>query len=139
MEWKKHAVNFVVDFEWFSETCKYDFAQNSWGYGTKCDRIGERIDRERAMQYKMEHLEHIFELVNKDCFTDNQKIAITSYIYNTWGYQKLNNVTSFREYVQRCDTWSILYGMRNWGWTANWQVLWWLVKRRTIEIEKFNQ
>ena len=95
----------------------------------------KELEKERieAKQRKKEHLHSTFELVDLACYSDNQKIAMSSYIYNTGGHQ-----LGLRGIIQRCDIAWVLYVMRNWGWSANWQVLSWLAKRRNIEINKFN-
>ena len=131
-EWKDHAIDFIADFEWYRECSYWDFKHWSIGYGT-ASRQWECITREEAMQRKKEHLHAIFNLVDLECYNDNQKIAMTSYVYNTGGYQLW-----LRGIIQRCDTAWVLYVMRNWGWSANWRVLPWLAKRRNIEINKFN-
>lgn len=122
------AMNFVADFEWFRECAYWDVKQWSIWYGTKSYKW-ECITKQEAKKRKLWYIEWIYKLYPSNCLTDNQKIALTSYIYNTGGYQM-----NLRTYISRCDKDSILYIMWQWGWNMKW-----LVKRRTIEIQKFNQ
>ena len=131
-EWQDHAIDFIADFEGFQECAYWDFKQWSIWYWT-ASRQWECITREEAKKRKKEHLHSIFELVDIACYSDHQKIAMTSYVYNTGGYQ-----LGLRGIIHRCDTAWVLRIMRNWGWSANWRVLSWLAKRRNIEINKFN-
>ena len=122
----KVTMDFVADFEWFKECSYWDRKQWSIGYWTKSYKW-ECITREEAKNRKAEVIKPILAEI-PSCFTDNQKIAIVSYQYNTWG-----NQMGFKWYVQKCDKKSVLYIMNSWGWNLPW-----LVKRRTIEISKFN-
>lgn len=120
------SINFIADFEGFKECAYWDVKRYSVWYGTPSYKW-ECISKQEALQRKKEFVKPKFELVDKDCFTDNQKIALTSYMYNTWGYQM-----NLQTYIKRCDKASILFVMNKWGWNSRG-----LAKRRTIEINKF--
>ncbi len=131
--WKYEAIYFIQNWrgnftgEWFSAYCKRDNKQNSWGHWTKCKNIWDKITQEQADLEFHNHLVHIFELVdNSTCFTDNQKIALTSYIYNTWG-----NQLNLRKHIHRCSHKDIRYIMSIWGWNKEFP---WLKHRRIAEL-----
>ena len=124
-------MDFIADFEWFSECAYWDAKQYSIWYGTKSYKW-ECITQEEAKQRKLKHLKPLIELVDQPCYTDNQKIAITSYMYNVGRY-----AMNIQDYVKACDKDSIVYIMNSYWWTSNWVRMWWLEKRRKIEIAKF--
>ena len=127
----KVTMDFVADFEGFHECAYWDVKQWSIWYGTKSYKW-ECITREEAKNRKAEVIKPILAEI-PSCFTDNQKIAIISYQYNTWGNQRVWWNLSFKQYVQKCDKRNVLRIMNSWGWNMPW-----LIKRRTIEISKFN-
>ena len=128
----KHTMSFIADFEWFEECAYADSWKYSIWYGTDSYK-GECITKEEAKQRKIEHINPIYALVDKSCFTDNQKISLISYQYNVWKYPM-----NLQTHIKNCDKQAIVNVMKNWGWSSQGVRLWGLVKRRTIEIEKFN-
>lgn len=132
VDWKEDAVNFIADFEWFRENAYWDAKVWSIWYGTPSYKW-EVITKEEAIQRKKDHLQTLYELVDKECYNDNQKIALVSYMYNVWV-----NAMNIKSYVQNCDKENVKYIMTMYGWTINWVYSKWLAKRRNIEISKFN-
>lgn len=132
VDWKKDTISFIADFEGFRECSYNDGKQVSIWYGTK-SYSWECITKEEAIQRKKDYLNPLYELIDKDCYTDNQKIALTSYVYNVW-----RNAMNIDSYIEKCDIKSIKYIMNTYGWTINWKWSNWLAKRRSIEIKKFN-
>ena len=131
-DWKTDSMHFIADFEWFRECAYNDSKQRSVWYGTK-SYPGECISKEEALKRKKSHLNPLFELVDKSCYTDTQKIALVSYTYNVW-----RNAMNIDSYIEKCDIDSILYIMNSYWWTIKGKWSKWLAKRRNIEINKFN-
>ena len=127
------SINFIADFEGFRENAYWDVKRYSIWFWTPSYK-NEKITREEALERKKEFVKPMFELVDKDCFTPNQKIALTSYMYNAWAYPM-----NLQTYIKRCDKKSIVYIMSSYGWSANWIRHSGLAKRRKLEISKFNQ
>ena len=131
--------SYLYDLEWFRTTAYWDVKRYSIWYGTPSYKW-EVITKQEAIRRKIEHTQPIIELVDRDCYNNNQKIAIISYIYNTWGYQM-----NLRSHIKNCKHKAILNVMNTWGWSAdldwNWKIEWKeryvLAKRRNIEIQKF--
>ena len=73
----------------------------------------------------------MYDVVDMKCYNDNQKIAMTSYMYNTWWYQM-----NLRRYIKQCRYKDIKYIMSVWGWNQKYP---WLIKRRQAEIKLFNK
>lgn len=120
-------MSFIADFEWFRE-CAYRDGSSRYSiwYGT-ISYPWECITREEAIKRKIDYIKPLIDAI-PSCFTDNQKIAITSYMYNTgWNQMWL------KKYIENCDKKSVLYIMG-----VYWYNFPWLIKRRNIEINKFN-
>lgn len=125
-----NAVSFIANFEWMRLEAYYDwYANNSnrWSiwYGTKSFKW-EIITKEEAIKRKMAVITPIYESI-PSCFNENQKIALTSYMYNTWGFQM-----NLKYHVSECRNKDVEYIM---------SVYWWndvLIKRRNAEILKYN-
>lgn len=132
-DWKTDAMHFIADFEWFRSCAYNDSKQWSIGYGTR-SHPWECITKEEAMQRKKTHLNPLYELVDKTCYTDNQKIALVSYMYNVWRY-----AMRIDSYIEKCDHKNIKFIMNTYGWTIKGKWSNGLAKRRNIEINKFNQ
>ena len=131
-DWKTDAMHFIADFEWFRECAYHDSKQWSIWYGTK-SYPWECITKEEAIQRKKDHLQALYELVDRTCYNDNQRISLVSYMYNVWV-----NAMGIQSYVKDCDHKSIKYIMNTYGWTIKGKWSNGLAKRRNIEITKFN-
>lgn len=129
---KLDTMNFIWDFEWFRECAYKDNNIYSIWFWT-ISFPWECITREEAIQRKIEHINPLLEIVDKSCYSDNQRIALVSYMYNV-GRHPMNLQT----HIKNCNHKEILYVMSKWGWSAGWVRLWGLVKRRNIEIAKYN-
>ena len=125
------AVQFVAKFEGFRSESYFDWYanwSNRWSiwYGTKSYK-GEIITKEVATARKLAIVEPLYISI-PPCFTQNQKIAITSYIYNTgWNQMGLKN------YIGKCKKKDVLYIMKVWGHNPV------LKPRRDEELLKFNE
>ncbi len=132
--WKERSVQFIQKFEWIRLKAYWDKKQWSIWHGTKSKRW-EVITTEEADRRMLAHLDSLYKLVdNSSCFSDNQKIALTSYMYNTWGYQM-----NLRTHIKQCNHKDIKYIMSVWGYWSNWERLQWLVNRRTEELNLYNK
>lgn len=135
--------NWIWSFswEWFASHCKWDNKQYSWGHWTRCYNPWQAVTVEQADKEFTTHLNPLFELVDNSCYTDNQKIAIVSYMYNTWWYQM-----NMRTHVSNCSKKDIQYIMQVWwywitvieNWKKKFKRLQWLVNRRYAELSLFN-
>lgn len=131
-DWKTDSMHFIADFEWFRECAYYDSKQWSIWYGTK-SFPWECITRDQAIQRKKDHLHALYQLVDRTCYNDNQKISLVSYMYNVWV-----NAMGIQSYVKDCNHKRIVFIMNTYGWTIKGKWSNWLAKRRNIEINKFN-
>jgi GH24 family phage-related lysozyme (muramidase) len=125
--------SFIIKYEWALHlTAFWDNGRRSIWYGTKSNK-GEVITKEEAINRFNNHLVPIYKLVNKDCYTANQKIAIASYIYNTWGSQM-----NLKYHINQCRYNDIRYIMSVYGWWHGTKYYRWLSKRRNAELNLFN-
>lgn len=125
-------MDFIADFEWYRDCAYPDWNQWSIWYWTASYKW-ECINKEEAYKRKKEYLQSVFTLVDKDCYSDNQKIAMSSYIYNTWW-----NQMGLKKNILNCNKEGVLYTMNVYWWITGWKYSRWLAKRREIEINKFN-
>jgi len=126
----KQAVEFTANFEWLRLKAYYDwYANNSnrysiW-YGTKSYK-GEVITKQEAIKRKMAVIEPIYNSL-PNCFNDNQKTALTSYMYNTWWFQM-----NLKYHISECRNKDVEYIM----------AVYWnnkeLLERRKQEKIKYN-
>lgn len=139
-------MSFIADFEWFRK-CAYRDGSSRYSiwYGTK-SYPWECITENEAIKRKLYYIKPLIDAI-PSCFTDNQKIAIVSYQYNT-GWWQMN----LRNHIKNCDKKRVLYIMNVYWHSAdtdgNWKIdisnKWGrdertiLSPRRNIEINKFN-
>jgi len=124
------AALFISDFEWLRLNAYYDWYLNNsnrWSiwYWTKSYKW-EVITKQEAIKRKMVVVTPIYEGI-PNCFNVNKKIALTSYIYNTWG-----NQMNLKYYIKECKKEDIRYIMQVYGWNK------WLENRRGKELLLFN-
>ena len=136
-DWKKATMNFIQNWsgnftwEWFASHCKWDNKQYSWWHWTKCTTPWAAVTQEIADKEFHNHLSHLFKIVdNNTCFNDNQKIALVSYMYNTWG-----NQMNLKGYIKICSHKDIKYIMSVWWWNKKYP---WLKHRRIAELNLYN-
>mgnify|MGYP003650546792 CR=1 FL=1 len=127
----KQAVEFTSNFEGLRLQAYFDWAANGsdrWSiwYGTKSYK-GEIITKQEAIKRKMSIINPIYNSLPA-CFNENQKTALTSYIYNT-GWNQLN----LKYYIQNCRFKDVNYIMQVYGWNKE------LIKRRKSELYMFNK
>lgn len=124
------AVWFIAKFEGFRSDAYFDWYANgsnrrSIWYGTVSYK-GERITKEEATARKFKIIEPLYSSI-PSCFNTNQKISLTSYIYNTgW------NQMGLKTYIKACNIKNVKYIMRVYGWNKV------LIPRRKAELLKFN-
>ena len=125
---------FVWNLEGFSEVCKRDNLQNSWGYWTRCYKLESTISEAKARIQKMKHLKGNYERVLSlnDSLTNGQIMALSSFYYNTGNY----NDTVYA--LKRWDLREVkrimpLYIMKGTKYEKG------LIDRRNKELLKFNE
>lgn len=128
----KDSIDYIEDFEGYSSCSYWDATRWSIWFWTKSYQW-ECIDREEAYKRKLSHIQPLINLVDKSCYTHNQKIAMISYMYNVW-----SGAMNISHYVSGCRKNDVLYIMWKYWYTANWEWSNWLAKRRVIEKQKFN-
>lgn len=126
----KQAVDFTVQFEGLRLKAYFDwYANNSnrWSicYGTKSYKW-ETVTKEECKKRKMAVITPIYNSI-PSCFNDNQKTALTSYIYNTGG-----NQMNMKYHLQNCRKKDVRYIMQVWGHNKE------LKPRRWKELLKYN-
>ena len=125
--------SFIIKYEWSLHlTAFWDNKRWSIWYWTKSYKW-EKITKEEAINRFNNHLKPIYELVNNNCYTANQKTALVSYIYNTWG-----NQMNLKYHVKQCRKKDIIYIMSVYGWWHGTKYYNWLSKRRKAELNLFN-
>lgn len=135
--WRQEAISFIQDWDWtfswegYTDTCKPDNKQNSRWHGTKCYEVWSKVTKDKADEQFHSHLNPLYELVDSSCYNDNQKIAIVSYMYNTWG-----NQMNLKTHLKQCNYKDIRYIMSIWWWNKEYP---WLKIRRTSELSLFNK
>ena len=127
----KQAVEFTASFEGLRLQAYFDWyanGSNRWSiwYGTKSYK-GEIITKQEAIKRKMGIIKPIYQSLPA-CFNQNQKTALTSYIYNT-GWNQLN----LKYHIQQCRFKDVSYIMNIYGWNKE------LIKRRKAELYMFNK
>lgn len=131
-KWKSDltsAVDFISWFEGLRLTAYYDWYANgsnrySIGYGTK-SYPWEVITKEEAKKRKMRVLKPLYKSIPA-CFNENQKTALSSYIYNTWG-----NQMNLPYHISNCRKKDVEYIMNVYWWNKE------LIERRKKEILKY--
>lgn len=127
-------MTFIKTFEWVRLKAYYDHTQWSIWFGTKSHKW-EVITNTEAHNRMLKHLSSIFNIVdNNKCFNDNQKIALTSYIFNTGRY-----AMNINKHINKCNIKDIKYIMSVYWYSSNGKRLQWLVNRRRAELELFNK
>lgn len=126
----KQAVEFVWNFEGFRKEAYFDWWANGsdrWSiwYGTKSYKW-EVITKQEAIKRKMAIIEPLYNNIPA-CFTTNQKISLTSYMYNVWQY-----AMNISNYVKQCKKKDVVYIMSIYWYNEG------LETRRKKEKLKFN-
>lgn len=125
-------MDYIESFEGYSRCAYWDVSRWSIWFWTKSYKW-ECIDRGEAYNRKLQYIQPLLSLVDKACYTHNQKIAMISYMYNVW-----TNAMNISHYVWWCKKKDIIYIMWKYWYTANWIWSNWLAKRRNAEKLKFN-
>lgn len=126
--------NYVRSKEWsFHSKAFWDNKRWSIWWWTKSYRW-EVISKEEWIIRFNNHIKPLYNLVNNDCYNLNQKIALVSYLYNTWWYQM-----NMRYHVKNCRYNDIKYIMSVWWWWHWTKYYNGLSKRRKEEISLFNK
>jgi len=135
-DWKQSAIEFIQNWrwsftwEWYTDTCKWDSKQNSWWHWTRCKTRWTKVTKSQADKEFLSHLQPLYTLVDRESYTDNQKIAMVSYMYNVGKY-----AMNINTYVSRESHKDIRYIM--WVYWYNKEFPW-LKKRRKEELILFN-
>ncbi len=127
----KQAVEFTANFEWLRLKAYFDwYANNSnrWSicYGTKSYKW-ETATKEECKKRKMAVITPIYNSI-PNCFNDSQKTALTSYMYNTWGFQM-----NLKYHISECRKKDVEYIMNVYGWNKE------LIPRRKAELVKYHR
>jgi len=130
------AMDFIADFEGFRECAYEDGKQISIWFWTRASSIDECITREEGKKRKMGHVEMLYEHIYENLSfleTHNQRLAMTSALYNLWVNSGIQNI-EWMSPEQMEKHWNQYKKS-----SICWWVCRWLEKRRNIEIIKFNQ
>jgi len=124
--------DFIIPFEGFSQFPYGDFKQNSIGYGTKALGPEDKVNKEQALQRLFVHLKkYVLPEVNKYNLNTNQKIALSSFLYNLGSFG-----SNFKKYLLDRD-YDNLKGVWLSYNKAGGKIHSGLVKRRKAEFQKF--
>jgi GH24 family phage-related lysozyme (muramidase) len=134
------AADFIKKQEGFIPKAKWDYAQNSVGYGTKANYPGEEITKEEAQKRLSQELAPVVENIKKRLrvpVTSGQLIALASLNYNTGSLanrliEQLNNGADPKLIENRIKTMA-LTGV------GSKKILPGLVRRRQEESELFGR
>lgn len=126
-DWIEQAMDFIKHYEWMRLTAYPDAAQWSIWYWTKSYK-GEVITEQEAW-------ERFYQAVkvrwDRTYWTVNQRVALTSFIYNCW---PRGNILNFSK---KWDHKSVTYLINSYCKTSWGKRLPWLVKRRNAEVELY--
>jgi GH24 family phage-related lysozyme (muramidase) len=123
----ENTFSFIRDFEWFRSKAYWDWKQYSVWYWHKAKKW-EIITKEESKKEVVRRIKIIQSKISRKRFNDNQTIALTCFIYNTWNYNIL-------KYKKNKD---IIYIMSKYTY-SNKKKLRGLVKRRHLEVTLFNK
>lgn len=134
VEGKRNVFKEAVDFTLWSEGLRleayfdwYANDTNRWSiWNGTVSYPWEVITIKEAVQRRNDEITPMFNSI-PDCFNANQKIALTSYIYNTWG-----NQMKLPYHIDKCRKKDVKYIMNSWGWNKE------LIPRRIKELSKYN-
>lgn len=129
--WEEEVMDFIADFEGFRECAYDDWKQVSIWYGTK-SYFGECISKQEGKKRKMEEVERLMENIYKNHFVKyhNQRQALVSATYNLGINSSISRVKYRKTEDGICEYFGAFV-------KANWEVLWWLVKRRDTECDVY--
>jgi len=127
------TIDFIAKFEGLRLKAYYDVNHFSIWYGTRSFK-GEIITKKEAEKRMIEYLWLLRKMVDKECYNENQKTAMISFMYNVGKYPM-----NINKYVASCDKKSIRYIMWIYWYSSNWKRLKSLVKRRNTELYLFNK
>ena len=140
LSWKEKSLALIKHFEWFSPKSYWDYKQYTWGYGTKAPWAWTTISEEKATQelsLKVDSDYNLNNYLSSDIMNklwDNQKTALTSFIFNLWPW-KINNFKSLLNWYP--DTAQKIANKMERYNKAGWEILKWLVSRRKTESKLF--
>ena len=148
LEWKEKTLALIKKFEWFSEKSFWDYKQYTRWYGTKAPGANQTISEQKASNELSEKVDSEYNLAKfldkqtMDWLGDNQKAALTSFIFNLWPWKLKSFKPLLKEYAsaeweqKKQVAQQIANKMQNYC-HAGWKVLEWLVARRKTEAELF--
>lgn len=130
-------LNAIKSFEGYTPRAKWDYAQNSNGYGTKALYAGESIDRGEADRRFMAEIEQARSFVERHAkrWDEGTKAALTSLTFNAgtrWTSGALGDAVRAFD-VEAVEKKFVTYAK------AGGQVLPGLVKRRLVEVAWIGQ
>jgi len=148
LEWKEKTLALIKKFEWFSPNSFWDYKQYTRGYGTKAPWPHQKISESAASSELSEKIDkhyNLWKYLDQQTLKwmwDNQKAAMTSFIFNLWPLKLKAFKPMLEKYAQA--EWSekqqiaqqIADKMQNYC-HAGWKVLQGLVARRKTEAELF--
>lgn len=138
--WEQKTLALIKHFEWFSPNAFWDYKQWTHWYWTKAEWPWDIITKERATKELQKKVNTEFNL-NKyissevmDKLWDNQKAALTSFIFNLWSWKLNSFQTLLNKYPDTAN--QIANKMQRYN-KAGWNILKWLVSRRKTETKLF--
>jgi GH24 family phage-related lysozyme (muramidase) len=156
---EKKTVTLIEHFEWFSAKSFWDYKQYTRWYGTKAPWPNQIIEPKAAEKELIDKLNKVYNLKNRlsklyndkskgekvyNALNDNQKAAMTSFIFNLWPW-KLSWFKNLLEQYAQAE-WEQRQEIANQIWEkmlhynrAWWKILKWLVARRKTEAKLFKK
>jgi len=148
LDWKNKTLALIKKFEWYSPKSFWDYKQYTRGYGTKAPGPNMTISESQAssqLERKIDSQYNLAKYLDQQTLNwlwDNQKAAMTSFIFNLWPWKLKNFKPLLQEFAQA--EWEqkkqiaeqIANKMQQYN-KAWWKVLKWLVARRKTEAELF--
>jgi len=144
LQWEEKTLALIKHFEWFSPNAFWDYKQWTHWYWTKADWPNDSISKMEATQELKNKVNSEYNLKNEltkrwiwdvyEKMWDNQKAALTSFIFNLWPWKLSNFVNLLKNYPQTALKIADKMERYNKAW---WKILKWLVSRRKTESKLF--
>ena len=140
LSWEQKTLALIKHFEWFSSNAFWDYKQWTHWYWTKAEWPWDTITKEWATKELKNKVNKEFNLNNyissevMNKLWDNQKAALTSFIFNLWPGKLSSFQWLLSKYPDTAD--QIATKMQRYN-KAGWNILKWLVSRRKTEAKLF--
>lgn len=125
----QRTFDFITHYEWYRDNKYWDWVRYSIWYWTPAN-WRNTINKEIARQEVIDRIVEIQK--NLEWLSDNQKIALTSFIYNLWPKNKQYLINETRKWNYKYVSNQIKKYVYSWD-----KKLKWLVNRRYAEAELY--